>query len=134
MRQETLPPLLTITHRSPDAPAVTCAALSEDGVRLMSGVAAGRCVGAPPAALGSGLVTVVATQLQSPRCPESPVFTPNMSDGVPARCSAVGDTLGYSAESPLARVSATPFIPSCSHLVTLFAAAPYKSKLMLYSH
>lgn len=63
MRQETLPPLLTITHQSPDAPAVTCAALSEDGVRLMSGVAAGRCIGAPPATLGSGLVTVVATQL-----------------------------------------------------------------------
>lgn len=63
MRQETLPPLLTITHQSPDAPAVTCAALSEDGVRLMSEVAAGRCVGAPPAALGSSLVTVVATQL-----------------------------------------------------------------------
>lgn len=63
----------------------------------------------------------------------APIFTPNMSDGVPACCSAVGDMLGYSAESPLAWVSATPFIqpriPSCSHLVTLFAAVPYKSKL-----
>lgn len=55
--------LLTITHHSLGTTAVTRAALCEDMVYLMSGLAGGWCVGAPPPALGSDLVTVVVTQL-----------------------------------------------------------------------